>query len=98
MFDGSVLACLCTELLADLYYAQRERDSAMDERLANANQSLDIYQKELHKLAQARSVLFKILQVKASIEILLFFYWKIGKKYSCANPSVVFLYTCMCIE
>lgn len=43
------------ELLADVYYAQRERDDSISERLASANQSLDLYQKELQKLAEARS-------------------------------------------
>lgn len=43
------------ELLADVYYAQRERDDSISERLASANQSLEVYHKELQKLAEARS-------------------------------------------
>ncbi|KAH9375016.1 hypothetical protein HPB48_003806 [Haemaphysalis longicornis] len=43
------------ELLADVYYAQRERDDSISERLASANQSLELYHKELQKLAEARS-------------------------------------------
>ncbi|CAN8000634.1 unnamed protein product, partial [Ixodes hexagonus] len=42
------------ELLADVYYAQRERDDSMRERLDSASQSADIYQRELRKLADAR--------------------------------------------
>lgn len=43
------------ELLADVYYAQRERDDSISERLASANHSLELYHKELQKLAEARS-------------------------------------------
>lgn len=43
------------ELLADVYYAQRERDDSMRERLDSASQSADICQRELRKLADARS-------------------------------------------
>ncbi|KAK8774934.1 hypothetical protein V5799_010529 [Amblyomma americanum] len=52
---GSVNGVSFAELLADVYYAQRERDDSISERLASANQSLDVYQKELQKLAEARS-------------------------------------------
>ncbi|XP_029838331.2 uncharacterized protein LOC8028159 [Ixodes scapularis] len=42
------------ELLADVYYAQRERDDSMRERLDSASQSADLCQRELRKLADAR--------------------------------------------